>query len=179
MNTVAIVGDGDLAQAWISKNKKNYTINVYGHQEFDLTQKNHCDQLIDVLQDKDIIIITAGVFDKDLWNIWLVNLVAPSYIVSELIKKDYKGKTVVISSNAANWTSWPEISLERLVYNNSKHAISKFVYGTVQSGHGGQFVVLEPSKFKSSMSQQQGQDIESVVDAIDFSIKNNYWNIKF
>lgn len=178
MNTLAIVGSGELADAWAEQNNNYYEIEVYSHNQFDLTQKNQCDQLIDLILSKDIIMITAGKFDDDLWNMWMVNLIAPAYLVSELIKKNYRGKIVVISSNAANWTSWPDITLERLTYNNSKQAISNFIYGVVQGKFAGKFSVIEPSAFKSNMSNYHGQDIKLVIEAIDFAIKTNSWNIK-
>jgi hypothetical protein len=179
MKTVALIGNGDLAKAWQLKNIGNYNIELFTHEQFDLTQKIHCDQLVNLLVKKDVIIITAGVFDNNLWNMWMVNLVSPAYIVGQLIEKKYQGKTIAISSNAANWTSWPEISLARLTYNSSKHAISNFIYGIVQGKFCGTYCVLEPSKFQSTMSNNQGQPIEQVVDAIDYVIDNDVWNLKF
>lgn len=178
MNTVAIVGGGELAQSWQDKNNVNYKIDVYTREQFDLSQRTQCDHLIDLLYSKDIVIITAGSFDKDLWNTWLINLVAPAYVVSQLIEKNYSGHVIVISSNAANWTSWPDININRLTYNNAKHAVSNFIYGVIQGKFAGRYSVIEPSKFKSNMSNYQGQDIEQVVETIDFVINTKVWNIK-
>jgi hypothetical protein len=179
MKTVALIGGGELAQAWQRKNLNNYDIELFTHEQFDLTQKKQCDQLANLLSQKDVVIITAGVYDNDLWNMWMINSVAPAYLVGQLIEKKYQGKTIVVSSNAANWTSWPDISLSRLTYNESKHAISSFLYGVVQGKFCGTYCVLEPSKFQSNMSNHQGQPIEQVVDALDYVIGNNVWNLKF
>jgi NAD(P)-dependent dehydrogenase (short-subunit alcohol dehydrogenase family) len=172
---VSIVGCGDLAAAFIKQTSHNVVL--YKHEDYDLTQQDHCQLLCKHLVNADAVVITAGVFDSNLWNMWLVNTVAPSYIICCLNDQQYKGRIIIISSNGANWTSWPEISQGRLVYNNSKQAISKFVAGIEHSENSGRYTVIEPSKFQSKMSQYQGSDIIHVVDAIEYALANSVTKI--
>ena len=167
---VSIVGGGDLATAFIKQTSHDVT--VYRHEDYDLTQQDNCQLLCKQLVNADAVVITAGTFDNDLWNMWLVNTVAPSYIICCLNDQHYKGQIIVISSNGANWTSWPEISQSRLVYNTSKQAISKFVTGIEHAENSGRYTVIEPSKFQSEMSQYQGSDIIHVVNAIEYALVN-------
>lgn len=179
MNKLAIIGGGELANAFYEKNKNNYEINIYTHKEFDITDQNNCDILVDLLLNFSIIVITAGNYSNDIWKMWLTNTVGPSYITSKLIEKNYSGHVVVVSSNAGNWTSWPDITIPRIVYNNSKHAISNFIYGIKQKNYKGKYSVIEPSKFKSTMSNFQGHNIDVITDALDVVINNtSIWNIK-
>jgi len=168
---VSIVGGGDLAKAFIKQTSHNVTL--YQHDDYDLTQQEQCQLLCKHLVNADAVIITAGVFVGDTWNMWLVNAVAPSYIICCLDEQQYKGRIIVISSNGANWTSWPEISQSRLIYNTSKHAISKFVEGIEHAENSGRYTVIEPSKFQSKMSQYQGSDIGQVVNAVEYSLTNS------
>ena len=179
MTTVAIVGGGELANAFCEKNKNNYKIKICTHSEFDITDRGNCDNLVDLLLNFNAIIITAGYFGNDIWKMWLTNTVGPSYIIGKLVEKKYTGHIVAVSSNAANWTSWPDISIDRLTYNNSKHAISNFVYGVKHRNYVGKYSVFEPSKFKSSMSNFQGLDISLITSALDSILNNDTtWNIK-
>jgi NAD(P)-dependent dehydrogenase (short-subunit alcohol dehydrogenase family) len=102
-----------------------------------------------------------------------------THIISKLVEKNYTGHVVAVSSNAANWTSWPNISVDRLTYNNSKHAISSFVYGIKHRNYTGKYSVIEPSKFKSPMSNFQGLDISLITAALDSILNNDtMWNVK-
>lgn len=172
---ISIIGGGDLARAFSQQTK--HTATIYSHCDYDIAVQTVCDQLVLKVMDSDAVIITAGVYGGSVWNVWLVNTVAPSYLISELITKQYSGKIVVISSNAANWTSWPGSPVDRIVYNNSKHAISNFVYGVEHSGFG-QFTVLEPSRFQSKMSNYQGTDIDQVVQTLEYALSNSVYSIK-
>ena len=42
MNKLAIVGGGELANAFYEKNKNNYDIKIYSHKEFEITDQNNC-----------------------------------------------------------------------------------------------------------------------------------------
>jgi short-subunit dehydrogenase len=172
---ISIVGGGDLSTAFIKQTSHN--VIVYSHKDYDLTKQDRCLSLCKHLIDTDAVIITAGSFDSDLWNMWLINTVAPSYIICCLNDRQYKGQIIVISSNGANWTSWPEISQSRLVYNTSKQAISKFVAGIEHAENSGKYIIIEPSKFQSKMSQYQGSDIAHVVNAIEYALANSVTKI--
>ena len=179
MTTVALVGGGNLADVFCEKNKNNYKIKIYTHSNFDITEQDNCNALVDQLLDFHAIVITAGYMGNDTWKMWLTNTVGPSYIINKLIEKNYSGHVIVVSSNAGNWTSWPDIDLIRLSYNNTKNAISNFVHGVKQKNYKGKYSVIEPSKFKSSMSNFQGHDIDTIVNVLEFMLANDtIWNVK-
>jgi NAD(P)-dependent dehydrogenase (short-subunit alcohol dehydrogenase family) len=165
---LAIVGGGNLAQAVTNAVQEQYSVTSFGRGHTDLVQKSQCDQLVTQLMSFDNILFTAGLYNTDLWDMWTVNTVAPCYIISNLVNNNYTGNVIVISSHAANWTSWPGVDTNRLTYNNSKHAVSNFIKGVQQAGVVGRYSLLEPSQFQSRMSGDSGHTIETVVDAVKF-----------
>ena len=165
---LAIVGGGDLAQAVAHAVQDQYSITTFGRWHTDLVQKSQCDQLVTQLMTFDNILFTAGAYNSDLWDMWAVNTVAPCYIISQLVNNNYTGHVVVVSSHSANWTSWPGIDVNRLTYNNSKHAVSEFIKGVQQSGLSGQYSLLEPSRFQSRMGGDSGHTPQTIVDAVKF-----------
>lgn len=169
---LAIVGGGDLAQAVTNSVQDQYTVTTFGRGHIDLVQKSQCDQLITQLMTFDNILFTAGAYNTDLWDMWAVNTVAPCYIVSQLVNNNYTGNVVVVSSHAANWTSWPGVDVNRLTYNNSKHAVSNFVKGIQQSNVVGRYSLFEPSQFQSRMGGASGHAIETVVDTVVYLLKH-------
>ena len=168
---IAIVGGGGLTQAFVD-NYPEYQCTVFERQQYDITDRRQCDLLIEQLVDFDSVIISAGLMNNDSWNIWLVNTVAPCYILEQLIKKGYQNRVVMVSSNAGNWTSWPEINFARLVYNNSKHAISHLISGVDQGELFKNCVVVEPSRFCSRMSHYQGEDAKVIAEAVNLALTN-------
>lgn len=165
---LAIVGGGDLAQAVANAVQDQYSITTFGRWHTDLVQKSQCDQLVTQLMTFDTVLFTAGLHNADLWDMWTVNTVAPCYIVSQLVKNNHNGHVIVVSSHAANWTSWPGIDTDRLTYNNSKHSVSNFVKGVQQSSVVGRYSLIEPSRFQSRMGGDSGHTIKVVVDAVKF-----------
>lgn len=168
---IAIVGGGGLTQAFVNKYPE-YQCTVFERSKYDISDQTTCNQLVDQLVNFDAVIISAGTMAADTWRMWLVNTVAPSYILEKLIEKKYQNRIVMISSNAGNWNSWPDITFHRLVYNNTKHAISLFVSGAEQGGLLKNCVVVEPSRFKSAMSGYLGQDVNEIADAVNLALTN-------
>jgi NAD(P)-dependent dehydrogenase (short-subunit alcohol dehydrogenase family) len=165
---LAIVGGGELAQAVDTAVQDQYTVTTFGREHTDLVQKSQCDQLATQLMTFDNILFTAGAYNTDLWDMWAVNTVAPCYLVSQLVNNNYTGHVIVVSSHAANWTSWHGIDVNRLTYNNSKHAVSNFVKGVQQSNVVGRYSLLEPGRFQSRMGGDSGHTLQTVVDAVKF-----------
>lgn len=175
---VAVLGGGQLCKSWQNKNQNKHLIEIFSHNDFNIASQSECDNVIKAITDKDVVIITAGLYEtNDSWQAWLVNCVGPAYICTKLVENKFKGKTILISSHAANWTSWPGIDIQRLVYNNAKHAVSNFLLGLDQGKFSSKFCVIEPAKFESKMSNYQGQSIEMVVNAIDMAIDNDLKSI--
>jgi NAD(P)-dependent dehydrogenase (short-subunit alcohol dehydrogenase family) len=168
---IAIIGGGGLTNAFVDKYSE-YQCTVFERSQYDIAEQSQCDQLIDQLVGFDAVIISAGTMVPDTWRMWLVNTVAPSYILEKLFEKKYQNRIVMVSSNAGNWSSWPDITFHRLVYNNTKHAISLFVSGADQGGLLKNCVVVEPSRFKTSMSGYLGQDVDDVAEAVNLALTN-------
>lgn len=169
---MAIVGGGELAQAVVDSIQNQYSVTTFDRWHTDLANKSQCDQLIVQLMSFDTILFTAGLYNANVWDMWAVNTVAPCYIVSRLVANNYPGHVVVVSSHAANWTSWPGVDIERLTYNNSKHAVSEFIKGVQQSGTSGTYSLLEPCKFQSRMGGDSKHSIQTVVNAVEYLLKN-------
>lgn len=168
---IAIVGGGGLTQSFVNKYPEHQCA-VFERTQYDITEQSVCNQLVEQLVDFDAVIISAGTMLPDTWRMWLVNTVAPSYILEKLFEKNYQKRIVLISSNAGNWNSWPDITFHRLVYNNTKHAISLFVSGAEQGGLLKNCVVVEPSRFKSAMSGHLGQEVDEIAEAVNLALTN-------
>lgn len=175
MKKIAFVGAGELATAFIDCYKKEYKFSVFSRPHLDISNKNSCLELAEQLLEFDVIIITAGVCNDDFWQSWLVNTVGPAFIINQLVKNNFAGKTIVVSSNGANWDSWPGINQSRLVYNNTKHSISRFVKCVEQSDVKGSYVVFEPSAFQSKMSDGTGWSIQTVAQNLKFCVDNSVY----
>jgi NADP-dependent 3-hydroxy acid dehydrogenase YdfG len=167
---LAIIGGGTLAQAIA----KQYTGNVqiYTHDQFDITDQEQCNQLVSELATYDAVIITAGKISNDTWNMWMTNTVGPCYLVGHLNDIARDQRIVVVSSYAARWTSWPDVTVARLTYNQSKRAVSEFVQGLVQRGSANQLTVVEPSAFQSPMSDHRGATAEAMAAQIIGVLEN-------
>jgi NADP-dependent 3-hydroxy acid dehydrogenase YdfG len=178
MKTVAFVGRGELVNAFINQFSQDYQYVVFSKPEYDITDQDLCNQLAKKLLNFDVVIFAAGLCrTTDIWNQWIVNTVAPCTIMLNLINNKFTGQVIVISSNGANWHSWPGVDTQRLNYNNSKLAVSNFVKGLEQSDLPGNYCVFEPSAFKSKMNQGNGHNIEKVASCLKFCIENQVYNV--
>lgn len=168
---IIIIGGGETAQAFKNQSGMCHDIDIMTKQEFDIRDQETCQAIADKCLHYDAIIVTAGVFASDAYNIWSTNLLGPVLILNHLVQQQFQGHITVISSHSANWTSWPDISLQRLNYNSSKHALSTFVSGLSHRSHVPTFTIIEPPSFQSRMSQYKGITMSAVVDAINQSLQ--------
>jgi NAD(P)-dependent dehydrogenase (short-subunit alcohol dehydrogenase family) len=167
VNTIAIVGGGELAQAFVKHYQDQFNIDVIGHGQFDISNQISCDQFIPKLVNYDAVIITAAINDADLWKIWQVNTVGPCYLVAGLNDLATNQRIVVVSSHGASWFSWPEIPTARLNYNATKLALNNFLSGLIQQGGTtNKITVFEPARFKTHLSDYQGAEVEVVADQL-------------
>lgn len=158
VRTIAIVGGGELATEIKRCASNNYSqVDIIGHDKFDITDQSQCDNIIPQLATYDAVIITAGKYDEDIWNMWLINTVGPCYLVSKLDAVATDQRIIAVSSHGASWTSWPGVPTFKLSYNANKSALNTFLNGLVQQGNStNKITVFEPSKFKSHMSDYLG-----------------------
>ena len=85
----------------------------------------------------------------------------------KLIENKSQAHVIVVGSHGAMWTSWPDISIERLSYNVSKETIQSFVTGLAHSGSSNlKLSVVNPTKFQSKLNGYQGYSIDIIVDGI-------------
>ena len=172
MKSVLVIGGGQLARHF-AETRQQYKIDVVTRKDYDLTVEQDCNELSTKCLNYDYILITAGKLSEttNAWNMLISNTVGPCSIISKLIELQYQGHIVVISSHASNWTSWPGISLNRLVYNCSKNALSNFVDSCSLAFNKPTFTTIEPPSFKTSMSNFKGWNVDTVCKHIDTALK--------
>ena len=159
---VAIIGNGTLATAISEK----ISSTLYDRSDCDFLQPLS-DEFVKKLTDYDMIINCVAVNQGSTADILHINYIQPITLIEKLIKSDYQGRLILIGSHGASWTSWPDIPYTRLVYNNSKKNLRDFVKSVVQSSVTKmKMTIIEPSKFKSSMSGFQGHEASQVADAV-------------
>ena len=167
VNTIAIVGGGDLADEIKRIATPDFQVDVFKHNSFDIGNQQQCDQIIPQLSQYDAVIITAGTNSNDMWSMWLTNTVGPCYLVSKLNETSIEQRIVAVTSHGASWISWSGIPTSRLIYNTSKLSLGEFCKGLVQQGNStNKITVFEPSKFKSKMSNNTGTNITDVALAV-------------
>lgn len=173
VNTIAIVGGGDLADEIKRVAAIEFQVDIFNHSNFDIGDQQQCNQMIPRLSQYDAVIITAGVYSDDIWTMWLTNTVGPCYLVSKLNETSVDQRIIAITSHGASWTSWPEIPTSRLVYNTNKLSLGEFCKGLVQQGQStNKITVFEPSKFKSKMSNNTGVNITDIAKSL-LDLMNN------
>jgi N-acetylglucosamine kinase-like BadF-type ATPase len=85
---------------------------------------------------------------------------------------------IVIGSMASEYSSWPGISKERMLYANAKKALSKYVsdfnqmrMDTASKSVGeNRIQICEPAAFKTEMSNYSGLDVETVAETVKYLI---------
>lgn len=166
---ISIIGEhGDLAQALYNKLKTDHHVTCYGKDQYNFLNKEDITALADNIYQSDIIINCPGVFAySDSWDMFTINAVAPVFLLEKLIENKSQAHVIIVGSHAAMWTSWPNISLERLSYNVSKETIQSFVTGLAQSDSSNlKLSVINPSRFQSKLNGYQGYSIDIIVDGI-------------
>jgi len=159
---IAILGTGTLAQSLASK----LTAKIFNRSACDFLEPLS-DRFIDELKEYNTIINCIGVNTGTAKEILQTNYLTPLSLIESLNKREYKGRVIMIGSHGASWTSWPGISYERLIYNQSKENLRNFVKGFMHSGLSTmQLTIVEPTKFKSPMNNYQGVDVDSTVESI-------------
>jgi hypothetical protein len=169
-NRLAIIGGGTLARAIAEQYSGD--VQIYAHGVFDIANRAQCDQLVPELAAYDAVIITAGEISNDNWSMWMTNTIGPCYLVGQLNDVARDQRIIVVSSYAARWTSWPDVTVARLTYNQSKRATSEFVQGLVQRGSANQLTVVEPSAFQSPMSGHRGATAEDMATQVIGVLEN-------
>ena len=171
---MALIGSQGHLVSYVKKYyQDSYNIQAFGQHQYDIRNKNVVDHLAEQIVGADVIINCAGLFDQNVWDELLVNAVAPIYLLSKLTELQCQSKFIQIGSHSAMWTSWPGIDIDRLCYNVSKNCMQSAVTGLSHSGKTNMLLtIINPSKFKSNMSNWEGHNINTVIEYIDFVINS-------
>ena len=105
----------------------------------------------------------------------MVNLTNTAYLINSLYNKINKGQILFVSSAAVNWVSYPNIDLQRLIYNWTKECISKFCEHLNRKNIDNQNIslqVYEPSSFNSKMNILAKTKIETITKELYSLIEN-------
>ena len=168
-----IIGKSTLAEG-IVRRFTNCT--VVGRPDYDFSQQQDCDRLINTFPKPDVIINTIGTMTDDFWESSIVNYVAPSYLTMRYYDQLEVGHIINVSSTSSWWPSYPDIPRNRFYYGSSKFNLSEFGRqfnrAIVNDTKKITVSTVEPGKFCSKMSSYTGMDIGQVVDLIDQVIKN-------
>lgn len=166
---ISIIGEhGDLAQALYNKLKTDHHVICYGKDQYNFLNKEDIIALVDNIYQSDIIVSCPGVYTSgDSWDMFTINAVAPIFLLEKLIENKSQAHVIVVGSHGAMWTSWPDISVERLSYNVSKETIQSFVTGLAHSDSSNlKLSVVNPTKFQSKLNGHQGYSIDIIVGGI-------------
>jgi len=164
VRTIAIVGGGELANEIKLSARNTYNkVDIISHSEFDITKQAQCDAIVPRLAEYDAVIITAGNYSDDIWQMALINTVGPCYLIAKLNEIAVDQRIIAVSSHGSSWTSWPDIPTVKLNYNINKLALNEFCKGLVQQGTStNKITIFEPSKFKSKMGNYLGAEVRDV-----------------
>jgi len=172
-STVAVIGaSGTLAQA-LAHSFAEYPVTVFGQPDYDMRDLNDIERLASQLNIFNVIIYCPGVLTANAWDTFSVNATAPAYLCELLATTDCQAHVIVIGSHSGMWTSWPGIDVSRLWYNISKQTLTATITALSHSGKTKmKYTVFNACKFKSSMSNHQGVDVEVIADAIKAVVKS-------
>ena len=167
---VSIIGEsGGLANGLINTLSATHNVTSYSKDRFNFLHKDNVCKLADQICNSDIIICCAGVFDNvDTWDMYLINSVAPQFLLEQLSKKESKAHFIMMGSHSASWTSWPDASITRISYNNSKKSIQQFIESLAHSQSSGmKLTVVNLSKFQTKMSNYHGHAVSDIANTIE------------
>ena len=172
MNISIIGKHGDLAKE-LQNSLKDHHVIAYSKEQYNFLNKNDIQNLADQIYNSDVIICCSGICNQDAWDSYLINTVAPIYLLEKLISLDSTSQVILLGSHAAMWTSWPGIDLNRLAYNNSKSALQSYIEGLDHSAISKlTLTMFNATRFQSQMSNYQGYPISYVVNTIKDLIMN-------
>jgi len=159
------------------------TILVTGHTALankiiELTPNSRSGDINDLQDSDQIVIITQG---KSRGGARRIIEMCFTDVVTQIESIDRKDiRFIVIGSMASEYSSWPGISNERMLYANAKKALSKYVSDfnhmnmdlTSKSIGERRIQICEPTSFKTEMSNFLGMDVSTVVQSIKYLIEH-------
>ena len=174
---ILIVGNSTLGHA-VKPLCHLHTVHIVGRQEYDLAHLKDCEQLVnDYAHDIDCVVFTQGTLDDNIWNNVTVNYTSMIYLIAEFYKNMSKGQIIAVSSATVNWTCWPGIPMERLVYACNKTGVSEFCKNLNRKNVPDKeekpvsIQVYEPNSFDSKMGISN-QSITDVAKELHTLIEN-------
>ena len=133
-------------------------------------------QIGEITESDRVIIITQGTSRggaKRIIDRCFTDIVAQ---IESIGRKDIR--FIVMGSYAAEYSSWPGISAERMLYANAKKALSQYVSDynqmnmdtSTKSVGNYRIQICEPATFQTAMSGYRGMKVSEVVDAVLYLI---------
>lgn len=169
---ILIVGKSDLGFAV----QKLCGGTIVGRPQYDLSTEEDCNRLLEE-HNPDCVILTQGLLTGTPWEMTTVNYTSMVHLIAGFYTKMIQGQIIVVSSASTAWTSWPGISVDRLVYGCNKEALSSFCKNLNRKNIPAQpeknisIQVYEPNAFISKMNNK-GANIETVAEELQFLIDN-------
>jgi short-subunit dehydrogenase len=183
---IMILGESDLSKSIKNDIFQEDCIIIGKSSGYDFTKKEDCDKLISLYGEKTTLLInTIGMIPnkkEEHWDSFLVNYVAPCYLTTNFFTKMLNNSQIInISSASAWWISYPDMNLNRFVYNTSKSALSEFNKNfnrvIVDSEKNITITTIEPGAFKSKMSGNKGMTIDKIVNLVRYAIDGKLQHI--
>lgn len=142
----------------------------------ELTPHSRIGDINDVQDSDQIVIITQG---KSRGGARRIIEMCFTDVVTQIESIDRKNiRFIVIGSMASEYSSWPGIGKERMLYANAKKALSNYVSDfnqmnmdiTSKSVGDHRIQICEPSGFKTAMSNYSGMDVHLVAESVKYLI---------
>lgn len=142
----------------------------------DVTPESRLGQIEDIMESDRVVIITQGTSRggaKRIIDRCFTDIVAQ---IESIERRDIR--FIVIGSLASEYSSWPGISAERMVYANAKKALSQYVSDhnqmnmdmSTKSVGEYRIQICEPAAFETGMSGYKGMEVSKVIDAVQYLI---------
>ena len=174
--TIAIVGkNGSLASALInSKLLQVHQVQSYSKLEYNFTNQQQVENLAQQIASNDTIVVTTGVYNNpDPWDTYLINTVGIALLLKTLIYQGSSAHIIVAGSHGGMWTTWPNMPIERIWYNNSKRALTDLVTSLSHSKVSeSKYTMINFSKFESSINNYTGYQIDTATQIVIDTINN-------
>ena len=172
---ISIIGKtGTLASELCNSLTNDHQVNAYGKDLVDMRNPNSIKNITPTIKDSDVIIVCSGILNTSVNDIINVNATGPIELLTSLTESNSNSHVILIGSHAATWTSWPNIDIHRLIYNNSKKMLVNFVTGLEHSEQSRlKLTVYNVTRFKSNFTNdisKKGMELQEVVDTVHWLI---------
>jgi len=132
---------------------------------------------ISEVQSGDVVISTQGTnrgTSKKIIDRCFTEIVEQAESVEKIASR-----FIVIGSTGAEYSSWPGIDNQRMIYNISKASLEKWVQDynqknfTKETGIVGMRIqICEPSAFQTPISKHTGMPLQDIINSVEYLVQN-------